>query len=201
MYRAARAADTSLGDGDVAVTSWLGYDRPMSVVEQAPWPSYAHHGAGALDAFEDGMRASHIGAPSLDTVIGHSYGTALVGAAAGGEHQLAADNVVAVASPGMLAGHAGDLNINPGGTVYAMTDRADPIRLSDPITDHTLGPDPMSPGFGAQRLFAGSGTGAGPGGILPDFDAHGSYWNPDTPALDNLGAIIAGVAPPHPIGK
>ncbi len=98
----------------------------MSVLGQAPWPSYAEHGAGALDSFENGMRASHVGGPSIGTVIGHSYGTTLVGAAASDGHHLAANNIVAVASPGMLVDHAGDLSINPGGTVYAMTDTHDP---------------------------------------------------------------------------
>jgi hypothetical protein len=72
MYQAALDANHDLRAGDVSVTTWLGYDRPMSVVEQAPWPSYAEHGAGALDSFEAGMRASHVGAASTDTVIGHS---------------------------------------------------------------------------------------------------------------------------------
>jgi len=35
----------------------------------------------------------------FDTVIGHSYGSTLVGGAAGGGNHLAADNVIAVASP------------------------------------------------------------------------------------------------------
>jgi hypothetical protein len=81
MYNAAMQANPNLNRGDVSVTAWLGYDRPMSVLGQAPWPSYAEHGAGALDSFEDGMRASHVGGPSIDTVVGHSYGTTLVGAA------------------------------------------------------------------------------------------------------------------------
>jgi hypothetical protein len=196
MYDAAMRANPY---ARVAVTTWMGYDRPMSVLEQAPWPSYAQHGAAALDSFEDGMRASHIGPPSTDTVIGHSYGTTLVGAAAAGEHHLAADNVIAVASPGMLVDHASDLHINPGGTVYAMTDPFDPIGPANIFTSHTLGPNPMGADFGAQRLLAGSGVGAGPGGIFPNPDVHGSYWNPDTPALQNLAAVIAGVPAPFPV--
>jgi len=55
-----------------------------------------------------------MGAPSIDTVVGHSYGTTLVGAAASDGHHLAANNIVAVASPGMLVDHAGDLKLPPG---------------------------------------------------------------------------------------
>lgn len=198
MRGAALKADPRLQPGDVSVTAWLGYDRPMSVVEQAPWPSYAEHGAGALDSFEAGMRASHVGAPSIDTVIGHSYGTTLVGAAAAGQHHLAADNVIAIASPGMLVDHAGDLHINPGGTVYAMTDPHDPIGPANLVTQFTLGPNPTRSDFGAHDLYAGTNLGIGPGKEFPSFAAHGGYWDPNTPALANLGAIIAGDPAPYP---
>jgi hypothetical protein len=98
----------------------------------------------------------------------------------------------------MLVDHAGDLNINPGGTVYAMTDPFDPIGPANIFTSHTLGPNPMGADFGAHDLYAGSGAGAGPGGLFPSLDTHGSYWNFDTPALENLGAVIAGMPAPHP---
>ncbi len=93
-------------------------------------------GAGGLDAFESGLCASHVGAPSIDTVIGHSYCSTLVGDAASGGHHLGANNVIAVGSPCMLASYAGDLNLDPGATVCAMTARNDPINL---VTDLTLG--------------------------------------------------------------
>jgi hypothetical protein len=200
MYQSALKADPNLHVGDVSVTAWLGYDRPMSVVEQAPWPSYAEHGAGALDSFEDGMRASHVGAPSIDTVIGHSYGTTLVGAAASGDHHLAANNIIAVASPGMLVDHAGDLHINPGGTVYAMTDPHDPIGPANVFTQFTLGPNPVGTDFGAHDLYAGTHLGIGPGQNFPSLEAHSGYWNDNTPSLANLGAVIAGVPAPYPAG-
>lgn len=200
MYQSALKADPNLHAGDVSVTTWLGYDRPMSVVEQAPWPSYAEHGAGALDSFEDGMRASHVGGPSIDTVVGHSYGTTLVGAAASGQHHLAADNIVAVASPGMLVDHAADLHINPGGTVYALTDPHDPIGPANLVTQLTLGPSPAGSVFGAHDLYAGTNLGVGPEKGFPSFAAHGGYWNDNTPSLANLGAVIAGVPAPYPAG-
>jgi hydrolase family protein/alpha/beta hydrolase family protein len=198
MYQAALDANHDLRTGDISITTWLGYDRPMSVVDQAPWPSYAEHGAGALDSFEDGMRASHVGAPSTDTVIGHSYGTTLVGAAASGQHHLAADNVIAVASPGMLVDRATDLHINPGGTVYAMTDPHDPIGPANTFTQFTLGPNPTGANFGAHDLYAGTNLGTGPGKNFPSLEAHSGYWDFSTPALENLGAVIAGKPAPYP---
>jgi Alpha/beta hydrolase len=198
MYQAALDANHDLRAGDVSVTTWLGYDRPMSVVKQAPWPSYAEHGAGALDSFEAGMRASHVGAASTYTVIGHSYGTTVVGAAASGQHDLAADNIIAVASPGMLVDHASDLHINPGGTVYAMTDPHDPIGPANLVTQFTLGPNPTGADFGAHDLYAGTNLGTGPGKNFPSIEAHSGYWDFNTPALENLGAVIAGKPAPYP---
>lgn len=101
MYMAAHDANSDLRDGDVAVTTWMAYDRPMTLPEAAH-TDYARNGAAGLDAFEAGMRASHVGAPSLDTVIGHSYGSTLVGAAATDGHHLAADNVIALATGATL---------------------------------------------------------------------------------------------------
>jgi hypothetical protein len=195
MYQAAMAADPSLRPGDVAVTTWMGYDRPMDI-PQAAWPDPARSGAGALDSFESGLRASHVGPPSTDTVIGHSYGSTLVGAAASGGHHLDANNVVAVGSPGMLVHHAGDLSLEPGANVYALRARNDIIEL---VTGLTLGRDPAGAEFGSTRLYAAPGPSSDPFGLTPSVAAHSSYWDPGNPALANLGAVIAGVPPPQAI--
>ncbi|MBS4727644.1 hypothetical protein MSM1_04545 [Mycobacterium sp. SM1] len=194
MYNAAHRADPSQM---VAVTTWMGYDRPMSL-EHAAFPDPARAGAASLDAFENGQRASHVGAPSIDTIIGHSYGSTVVGAAASGGHHLGANNVIAVGSPGMLVGHAGDLSLDSGGQVYAMRAQNDIIGAAGIATEWTLGPEPDTPGFGAIRLQADPGP-AGPLG-LPSVDAHSSYWDPGNKALLNMGAIIAGKPPPFVIG-
>ncbi|MFF3570060.1 alpha/beta hydrolase [Nocardia jiangxiensis] len=76
----------------------------------------------ALKSFQNGLRASHVGAPSYNTVVGHSYGTTVIGDAAGHDQlhpddppssrgPLNADNVVFVASPGSTVDHAGDLHL------------------------------------------------------------------------------------------
>jgi hypothetical protein len=195
MYGAALKADPSLGAQDVAVTTWMGYDRPMDL-GQADFPGPAQSGAASLDAFEAGQRASHVGAPSIDTIFGHSYGSTMVGAAASGGHHLGVDNIVAVASPGMLADTAHDLSLNPGGHVYAMLADNDIIGPAGVGTQWTLGYEPTTPQFGATRLDADPG----PAGPLssPTIDAHSSYWNPGNKALLNMGAVIAGTPPPFP---
>ncbi len=60
MFQATLKADRSLNIGDVAVTTWMGYDRPMDLV-QAASSSRAVNGGAALDSFVDGMHASHVG--------------------------------------------------------------------------------------------------------------------------------------------
>ena len=195
MYQAALRADPGLGAQDVAVTTWMGYDRPMDL-GQADFPGPAQASAAALDSFEAGQRASHVGAPSIDTILGHSYGSTMVGAAASGGHNLGVDNIVAVASPGMLADSVHDLSLNPGGHVYAMLAENDIIGPAGVGTQWTLGYEPTSPQFGAMRLDADPGP-AGPLGS-PSIDAHSSYWNPGNKALSNMGAVIAGTPPPFP---
>lgn len=197
MLQAAVAADPNLNVSDVSVTTWMDYDRPMSV-GQAASTGYAHSGAGALDSFQEGLRASHndaaAGGPSVNTVIGHSYGSTLMGAAALDGHHLDANNVVAVGSPGILAQYASDLSLDPGAKVFATRAQNDIIGS---VTGLTLGPDPMLSRFGAIPFEAAPGK-PWPFG-LPSVSAHSSYWSDGNPALINMGKIIAGqtaVTPP-----
>ena len=192
MFQAALDADPRLSGHDVAVTTWLGYDRPMTLTEAA-WPERARRGGVALDSYLDGMQASHSGPTAVDTVIGHSYGSTVVGAAATGGLHLAADNVIAVGSPGMLSEHAGDLALDSGARVYSMTAGNDPISL---VTSLTLGADPNAAGYGATALATNAGS-ALPysAGLLPGVSAHSSYWDEGNPGLANLGAVIAGLPP------
>ncbi|WP_081392415.1 alpha/beta hydrolase [Mycolicibacterium fortuitum] len=181
----------ALGPNDVSVATWMGYDRPMDLIEAAD-PECAANGGSALDTFLDGMHASHDGPPAIGTVIGHSYGSTLVGGAATGGGHLAAENVIAVGSPGMLTSHASDLNLEANANVYSITARNDIIHAA---TGMTLGADPFATDFGATRLDASPGPTWGPG--LPSVPAHSSYWDPGNPALENMGAIIAGRPPTH----
>jgi hypothetical protein len=198
MYTAALTADPRLKPEDVAVTTWMGYDRPMDL-SHAAVPEPACGGADRLDAFENGLRASHVGPPSIDTAIGHSYGSTVVGAAASGGHHLDVDNVIAVGSPGMLVDRAGRLNLNPGGNVYAMRADNDIIGMGGIVTEWTLGAEPTAPGFGATRLAADPGPAGALG--LPSVNAHSSYWFGGNKALQNLGAVIAGLSPPYVVGQ
>ena len=195
MYDAAIQADRSLR-GDLAVTTWMGYDRPMDLFE-AGSTGPARNGAGALDSFLSGAEASHQGAPSLDTVVGHSYGSTLVGAAGSDGHHLPAENIIGVGSPGMLVDNASELSLDPGGQVYAARAEHDIIQAA---VGTVLGPDPTWNGFGAVELQASPGPTIGPPALnIPSVAAHSSYWDIGNPALTDMGAIIAGKPPPFTV--
>lgn len=139
---------------------------------------------------------SDAGSGQWMTVIGHSYGSTLVGGAAVDGHHLDANNVITVGSPGVLVQHATDLNLAPGAHVFSTRAENDIIGIA---TYASLGPDPMSAQFGAVPFEAAPGP-SGPFGS-PTIEAHSSYWNNmDNPALINMGKIIAGrtdVTPPR----
>jgi hypothetical protein len=192
MYDATIQADQTL-KGHLAVTTWMVYDRPMDLIE-AGSTDPARNGAAALDSYLSGAQASHQGAPSLDTVVGHSYGSTLVGAAASGGHHLPAENIIGVGSPGMLVNNASELSLDPGGNVYAA--RADHDIIGAAVGT-VLGPDPTWAGFGAVAPEASPGPTTGPPEWnLPSVAAHSSYWDIGNPALADMGAIIAGKPPP-----
>ncbi|MCZ4567336.1 MULTISPECIES: alpha/beta hydrolase [Rhodococcus] len=55
-----RALERAAIAGSTSVTTWYGYDAPQSI-PQAGLDGYADGGAGSLDRFQDGLRASHDG--------------------------------------------------------------------------------------------------------------------------------------------
>ncbi|WP_332845806.1 alpha/beta hydrolase [Amycolatopsis mongoliensis] len=198
------AADRS-GSPSTAVVTWVGYDAPDDIAA-AGSESYADNGKDALGGFQDGLRATHQGdALSHNTVLGHSYGTTVVGHAArdGG---LNADELVFVASPGVGVDTADQLHldgVNPGDIghhVHSTVADHDMIKVtnlevgddSGASHDIALGPDPTAPQFGGQTFTSAPGT-AGPwytGGLSSD--AHSQYWEDRSPSLRNFGLIIAG---------
>jgi hypothetical protein len=192
------ASNGQMRPGDLSVTEWFGYDRPMSVSGlegKPPWAGElgpALNGAPALDQFIDGLRASHqddlLGGRSHVTVIGHSYGTTLVGAAATGGNHLDADSVVLLASPGAIADSAHGLSLAPSAEVFTAKAFGDIIEVANIGGDFLediglsgtvgLGEDPTS-WKDAYRMDAGVG-------------GHGSYWDPKSPAMKNIGKILIG---------
>ncbi|MFC9993560.1 alpha/beta hydrolase [Nocardia sp. NPDC127526] len=198
--------------------AWFGYDAPPGLGD-ATDQKYADAAAPALDRFQEGLRVTHEGPPSRNTVLGHSYGTTVVGDAASHGRTLDADAVVFVASPGTTVDHATDLSLTgvPDGQeylhVFATKAENDPVPLYpkvswSPWTDD-YGRDPTDSKFGAQTFTSDPGT---RGVLIPalthslafiptqligagdDYstDAHSEYWNPQSKSLVNMGYIIAG---------
>lgn len=131
----------------VAVVSWLGYDPPEGLDLAAATEGRARVGAAALTTFvQDVLRQR----PDAEvTLIGHSYGSMVVGLAA--RHLPAVHNLVTLGSPGMGTGHAADLG---GAAVWSALAPQDWIRRVPQvrILGLGLGKRPTSPGFGAHLL-------------------------------------------------
>jgi hypothetical protein len=209
LARAERVAVRAGETGPATATSavlWLGYDAP-DFVHEAASAGQAQAGAPELRRFQDGLRASHEGPPARQTVLGHSYGSLVVGTAAA-TPGLAADSVVFVGSPGVGVDSASRLHVPPG-EVWASTSRTDVIQYAAvspaslvkdlatavtvpgagpwlafgrPEQDLWFGHNPSDPQFGARVFEAQAGGG------------HLGYWDRGRPALDTLAAITLGVA-------
>ncbi len=163
------------GEGDVAVVYWLGYDAPDGAQALLYGPST--DGARRLTPFLAGLQAAHDAPPAHVTLVGHSYGTAVVAEAAlrGG---LRVDDIVAVGSPGMHAPHASALGLDPR-HVWGGVAGDDLIGGALGELSFVHGQEPTDPAFGANRFVV-------------DTRGHGGYWEPGSRSLHNQAAIVAG---------
>ncbi len=181
------------GSNPTAVVTWYGYNAPAGLTN-ATGLSYAQAGAPALSSFQNGLRATHEGPPSHNVLVGHSYGSTLIGTAASGTPHLNADDVVFVGSPGANAYSVDGLHLDGvkqayiGQHAYATAAQQDPLPLF--AATEALGRDPAGPPFGARTFSSDSGT---LGWLLGyNKDVHSQYWDKGNKSLDNLGLIIAG---------
>jgi hypothetical protein len=185
------ASATLAGSSSTSVITWIGYDAPQDLLD-ATSTSYAEGAKKDLDRFQDGLRATHQGPPSHNTVLGHSYGSTVIGHTAHTE-TINADELVFVGSPGVGVNHVSELNFSAD-HVHATVAEHDIIHLAnieEPEDVHEL--DPTSDRFGAHVFASDPGT-EGPwytGGLSGE--AHSQYWEKNNVALDNMGRIIAGV--------
>ena len=186
-----------------AAVLWLDYDAP-DFVHEAFRASFAHDAAPTLHRFQEGLRATHEGPPAHQTVLGHSYGSLVVGVTAR-DHGLAANSLIFVGSPGVGVDSADDLGV-PATQVWSTTARNDIVQYAAPAVDQVLeqiglgarlpvvgpplalltpddelwfGHNPVDPGFGG-RVFHGDARG------------HSGYWDRGNPALDGMARITLG---------
>ncbi|MCK7623285.1 alpha/beta hydrolase family protein [Streptomyces sp. RS10V-4] len=171
-------AAASTSSESTAVVSWLGYDAP-EVGGSMATTGRADAAAGDLRSFTHGLRESHTGERAHVTVLGHSYGSTVVGDAAAHSNGIDADDVVVVGSPGMTVDHAKDLQMDPG---HVWAGWAPDDIVSTVASDKTLGENP------AEKEFGGKVFGV-------DTSGHGGYWDQGSDSLANQGRIIAGKRP------
>ncbi|MEV6544477.1 alpha/beta hydrolase [Streptomyces sp. NPDC051665] len=172
-------ADAKAGGQSVSTITWLGYDAPDSVVKDAPFEHYAYDGAPALRNFMDGLDVSHSGDSSAHTtVIAHSYGTTLVGAAAETGH-LNADDIVFAGSPGVEVSGADELDVPKG---HVWNEEAD----GDPV------PDIGRYGLGGDRFIIPSDPGFGANQMTTDTEGHSGYWDDNSQSLLNQALVVVG---------
>ncbi|WP_165401468.1 alpha/beta hydrolase [Herbihabitans rhizosphaerae] len=195
MNRADKMAEAASVYGQspsTAVIAWTGYDAPQEIFPGgASKDSYADNARADLDRFQDGLRATHQGTPSHNTLIGHSYGSTVIGHAAR-DGSLAVDNMVFVGSPGVGVDHVRDLHLDGvppdqmSQRVHATTALHDIIRTTPPGL-HSA--QPIWQHFGAHVFESNPGTNSVTGFST---EAHSEYWNKQNRSLENMGRIIAG---------
>ena len=194
MGRLMRETDAMKGaaGGGSSVIMWLGYDAPPNVADAAD-PSYARQGQQALADFQRDLRASHVGPPSHNTVVGHSYGSVVAGFAAR-DQTLPVDDFVAVGSPGTGVRTAADLHLPPA-NVYVIEDNQDPV--ADVGGTGWYGTDPGDPAFDGQQLWSDREPPRASSPLEYTADSHLAYFDTgrDNPALTNIGDVIAGRPP------
>ncbi|MGX7675185.1 alpha/beta hydrolase [Plantactinospora sp. DSM 117369] len=164
--------------GGISVIAWLGYDAP-GFDSSAMGTGHAEAGAPALDSFVNGLNAAHDAGPSHTTVIGHSYGSVVVGEAASHGDGLAVHDIVTAGSPGMSVGTAGELQLDPR-HVWAGGAADDPMTGATGSIPGIHDNEPTDQDFGANRYQV-------------DTSGHSGYWTPGSESLKNQGRIVLGL--------
>jgi hypothetical protein len=188
MYRSANRVELNS-----SVITWLGYDAPDPLAHAA-WDNYAIAANQPLDQFQQGLHAVNPGAHH--TLVGHSYGSVVVGyAARDGGLEAVVDDIVAIGSPGMGVDTAAELRI-PTDQVWVLEANQDMI--ADLGRIGWYGADPGDADFGAQQLRADpeGRRPTTPGDVGNVLGAHLSYFF-SSPAHENIGDVIAGRPPSH----
>jgi len=185
-----------------AVVTWLGYDTPVGVslsqipqgLAQIPSDEMARKAAPDLCNFINGLNRG-VGNTATVTVIGHSYGSLVVGLAA--KQGLAVDNVVFIGSPGVGVKSVDEFHLRPGAHVYAAAPGA-AVNIGgvgvggDYVSNighnaHPFGGVPTERGFGAEVLDIGNRGKA--------WESHDDYYGDGSRSLGNLASIVNGNGP------
>lgn len=175
-------------NSEISTITWLDYDAPDSIVPEASRGQYAEEGGPTLRQFLEGNKTAHeqaTGGTAHTTVIGHSYGSTLVGAAAQSgswkDGPMAADDILVAGSPGMQADRAVDLGIHPK-HMWAMGGPWDDQIVRQGGRAMGLGDGwtiPTDESFGGNIMKNNS-------------DGHSGFWDDESLGLRNQAAVITG---------
>lgn len=171
-----------MGENGAAI-QWLGYDAPEFLPGQVNDPAQAREGAAILAQDVEGYRTANPGAHV--TVIGHSYGSTVVGYSAM-DNGLKADDIVFVGSPGVGASNVDQLSAGAG-HVYVGGTEHDPViqaTSGDWFTKDGSSTGPYDSSFGAKTFGTSGEAGIG--------HAHSSYYDKGSESLENLARIANG---------
>jgi hypothetical protein len=161
------------GSARLAVVAWLGYDTPQGF-DEAKRSELAEAGAVALNRFLDRLATSR---PEVTiALLGHSYGSVVIGRAAPGLPRQVTD-IAVFGSPGMDVGSAADLGVDV--RVWAGQSRSDWVRWAPGVRVLGVGhgTKPVDREFGA-RVFP-----------TADVTDHDHYLAPGTDSLRALASI------------
>ncbi|MGW1680364.1 alpha/beta hydrolase [Saccharopolyspora sp. NPDC002376] len=167
--------------GSTAGVLWMNGDFPQGV-PAASMSGPSQEMAPRLADFVNNDLRPQLGGDAEVTVIGHSYGGAIVGLAdAAG---MRADNVVHVASAGMGDGVTELTNPYPANR-YSVTMEHDPIQWAQ---GHAHGPDPDSfPGVTPLPSSRDSD-----GWFVPDVSSHSTILAPGTDSWQDINSVVNG---------
>jgi pimeloyl-ACP methyl ester carboxylesterase len=162
-----------------AVVLWKGYDNPADILAAA---------AGSIECNEDLTTAANdltefVASLSLDpgqslTVVAHSFGSIVTGAALA-DAGLEVTDVVVAGSPGMTVDGLRDLHLQQS---HFFSEQAP----GDAVAElGVFGAAPASPGFGGTRMRTNAPD-------HPPVSAHSRYFEPGSAALENMVDVVTG---------
>ncbi|MBO2451897.1 hypothetical protein J4573_32755 [Actinomadura barringtoniae] len=162
----------------LAVIAWLGYDSPSTLSTDVLSDDTADHAATTLRGFLGDLH--RVNGKARIALLGHSYGSVVLGRAIPHLTGLPVDEIALFGSPGVTRGSVTDLKTPAH--VWAGRAAGDWMQYVPKIRFAGIGfgKDPISRAFGAQRFAAGSGT-------------HSEYLKPGSASLRNLTLIALGL--------
>lgn len=168
-----------------AAVAWVGYAAPGWA--QVPFTARARIGGRALATDLHALMAGRTvdgGDPPHLTVVGHSYGSTVVGAAASSQ-PLEADDLVLLGSPGAMVDGVEELGRRRGHVYVGEA-------TLDPVADlGVFGADPGDAAFGATRIRADPGPEVPWRERLCGGD-HSHYFDVGSESLRNVARVVVG---------